>query len=97
MIKVYLDDLRHAPDGWIRLIDAQSCLSILREGIVSELSLDHDLGEESPNGTWLVKQICADVRDGKYTLPLCRVHSQNPVGRRRMEEMIADLKEEMCY
>jgi hypothetical protein len=43
-MKVWLDDVREAPAGWVRTTTPAETIELLRAGVVRELSLDHDLG-----------------------------------------------------
>jgi hypothetical protein len=45
-VRIYLDDVRKAPDGWQRVKTADACIAALKCGGVDELSLDHDLADE---------------------------------------------------
>jgi hypothetical protein len=45
-MKVYLDDERQAPDGWVRVFWPDEVIALLQTGAVRELSLDHDLGDD---------------------------------------------------
>lgn len=94
-MKVYLDDEREAPDGWIRTKTVTETLDLLETGQVTHLSLDHDLGDDSSIGTgytvliWLERQ----VQEGKLRAPeSMQVHSMNPVGRHRMEAAIQAIR-----
>ena len=44
-MKVYLDDERRTPDGWIGVKSVEECLELLNTKQVSHLSCDNDLGE----------------------------------------------------
>lgn len=44
MLRVYLDDLRDAPEGWVRTYTVEETVALLKTGKVKTLSLDHDLG-----------------------------------------------------
>lgn len=48
MIKIWHDDIRKAPDGWLwaRTNESAKNLLVKLQGQVSEISLDHDLGLE---------------------------------------------------
>lgn len=46
--KVFLDDLRHTPPGWLRVYTAWEAITLCEEGRVDELSLDYDLND-NPN------------------------------------------------
>ena len=43
-MKLFVDDLREAPEGWAQAWSAQEAKELLSNTIVSHLSLDHDLG-----------------------------------------------------
>ena len=42
-IKVYLDDERDTPAGWIRTYNVEQTIALLSTRCVQEISLDHDL------------------------------------------------------
>ena len=44
-MKVYLDDIRETPEGWVRVYTAGEAIALLQTGRVQEISLDHDLGD----------------------------------------------------
>jgi hypothetical protein len=43
-LKIWLDDSRPAPSGWLRVTTVPSAQRLLEAGLVSEISLDYDLG-----------------------------------------------------
>lgn len=43
-IKLWHDDVRPAPEGWVWARTNESAIGHLRKGSVDEISLDHDLG-----------------------------------------------------
>jgi hypothetical protein len=43
-LKVWLDDSRPAPTGWLRVTTVASARRLLEAGLVDEISLDYDLG-----------------------------------------------------
>lgn len=46
-MKLYLDDNWNLPAGYDVLVrDAKSCIDLLKAGIITHISLDHDLGAE---------------------------------------------------
>ena len=45
-MRVFLDDKRTAPDGWLRVHWPTEAIALLETGSVEELSLDHDLGDD---------------------------------------------------
>ena len=94
-MKVYLDDVRLAPRGWVQCNTAESCKELLRTGTVDHLSLDHDLGGDDTYGTgydvlsWIEHEL---LNQTDWVAPqYVTVHSANPVARKRMEMVIERL------
>ncbi len=44
-MKVYLDDERTAPDGWIQARWPEDVIKLMEENEIEEISLDHDLAD----------------------------------------------------
>lgn len=85
VLRIFLDDLRPAPVGWVLVKTAEECLQMLQDnqGNVSSLSLDHDLScpkEDEEHGYWMVKRM---VERGLYA-DVINLHTSNPVGRENM-------------
>lgn len=87
-MKLWLDDLRPAPEGWkwARTIGQAIGIAYFESGIFEECSLDHDLG----NGDDLDGIRFVDWMAENNVWPTKRpvVHSMNPVGRKRIEMTI---------
>ena len=89
-LKVYLDDERPVPGGWVLVKTPAQAIAILETGMVSQISLDHDLGDDENIGTgydvvlWLEEQVFLhgnmDVCPDKIS-----VHSANVSARGKME------------
>ena len=97
-MKVYLDDERKTPDGWVRTYTPEETIELLKTGNVEYLSLDHDLGYKKPTGyevvLWMEEQVF--VHKNYTVIPkYTDVHSQNPEGVRRMRNGLRSLYEEM--
>lgn len=92
-IRVWLDDVRDAPDGWIRAYTAHEAIALLESGRVAEISLDHDLGDDDANGTgytvacWIEEAVALRGFDP----PTIKIHSANSVGRARMRRAIESI------
>lgn len=92
-MKVYLDDVRETPEGWVRVYWPDEAIELLKTGEVTEISLDHDLGDDQ-RGTgydvllWLEREVVVSGRKA----PLMRVHSANTAARFRMEQAIATIE-----
>ena len=87
-MKIWLDDTREAPVGWIWVRSVGEVKWYLKEFDVTELSLDHDLGENKPSGYDLMKWIEEQAITKHYVPPKITIHSANPVGRKNMEASI---------
>ncbi|HCC22888.1 TPA: hypothetical protein DF272_01780 [Candidatus Falkowbacteria bacterium] len=105
-MKVFLDDLRTPPDGWLLVRTPDEVIVLLRTGQVEELSLDHDLALWDDNGreidgeavtNWLEEQyfLLSRGEDSEVSFPppkVMKVHSDNSVGRPRMEAAISNIR-----
>jgi hypothetical protein len=97
-VRVWLDDVRETPEGWIHVKTPEEAIELLDSGEVEEISLDHDLGlatsESERTGydvlAWLEEAVATGA--WKHSLPVIRVHSANPVGWRRMEQAIESIQ-----
>ncbi|PZP08852.1 MAG: hypothetical protein DI621_07230 [Pseudomonas protegens] len=45
-MKIYLDDERQTPQGWVRTYWPDEVIALLKAGGVEDISLDHDLGDD---------------------------------------------------
>jgi len=92
-MKVYLDDERVAPDGWVQVRWKDKAIELLQTGAVTHLSLDHDLGDDQ-RGTgydvllWLEEAV---VLNGFKPPQIIEVHSANPAGKKRMLATIVSI------
>ncbi|NPB03767.1 MAG: hypothetical protein GXO39_05065 [Thermotogae bacterium] len=99
-LKVYLDDVREPPKGYLVFRDAEGLTKFITNVLggdlsgVQEFSLDHDLGNGKRSGAdflrWVLDGILAgrikNARAAKWT-----VHSANPVGSENMKHLIGDI------
>jgi hypothetical protein len=98
-VKVWLDDVREAPLGWVRARSPEEAIELLRSGDVEEISLDHDLGLATPESertgydvlAWLEKAVATGAWE--HNVPEIRIYSANPVGWRRMEHAIESIRQ----
>lgn len=94
-MKVYLDDIREAPNGWVRTHSKEETIDLLKTGQVTDLSLDHDLGIESEVGTgydvldWIEKQV---AYNGFKPPREMDSHSANPAAVLRMNQAIETIR-----
>ncbi|TXI10182.1 MAG: hypothetical protein E6Q76_04470 [Rhizobium sp.] len=77
-MKVFLDDERPTPEGWCRAYWPDEAIRLLKTGTVEEISLDHDLGDDT-RGTgydvilWIEEAVALRV----FKPPRLIVHSAN--------------------
>lgn len=92
-MRVYLDDERATPDGWIRVYWPDEAIALLEQGEVAEISLDHDLGDDARGtGYDVLAWIEEAVALRGFVPPRMRVHSANPAARARMDAAIAAIE-----
>ena len=61
--------------------------------IVDVISLDHDLGEDTPTGYDVLKMLEQMAHEEDRRVPFeILIHSANPVGRKNMEAAIASIQ-----
>lgn len=89
-MRLWVDDERPVPEGWVGAKTAKEAICILEEQKVEEISLDHDLGdtENRPEETGYTVLTYIESRvvwDENYVAPKIHVHTANVAGRRRME------------
>ncbi|MCS7466421.1 hypothetical protein NZK35_07000 [Stieleria sp. ICT_E10.1] len=96
-MKVYLDDERETPEGWTRVYWPDDAIELLRTGQVTEISLDHDLGDDNRGtGYDVVKWIEEQVATNHFVPPKIKVHSANISARQKMELGIASIHRLAC-
>lgn len=84
-LKVYLDDERAAPVGWVTARWPEDAIALLETGQVTDISLDHDLGDDL-HGTgydvlcWIEEAVA--TRD--FVPPRIYIHSANPSAKQKM-------------
>jgi hypothetical protein len=89
-MKVYLDDERTTPQGWHRVYWPDEAIALLESGEVTDISLDHDLGDdERGTGYDVVLWIEEATALRGFTPPNMSVHSANSSARMKMESGIA--------
>lgn len=84
-LKVYLDDQRITPDGFVRCFWPDEAIALLKTGRVIELHLDHDLGDDDRGtGYDVVVWIEEQVFTNGFVPPLIALHTDNPSAKRKM-------------
>jgi len=85
-MKIYLDDQRSAPQGWILVRWPEEAIDYLKTGKVTHISLDHDLGDDKHGtGYDVILWIERMVAEEDFTPPEITVHSANISAVGKME------------
>lgn len=93
-MKIFLDDERQTPDGWVRCYWPKDVIKHLMTGECTHLSLDHDLGDDSI-GTgydvlmWLEEQVFISRT---FPIPEITIHSSNASAAQRMRAAVESIK-----
>ena len=84
-MKVYLDDERPAPHCWVGVRWPDEAIRLLETGTVTELSLDHDLGDDGRGtGYSVILWIEEAVAVRGFRPPRITVHTANASARQKM-------------
>lgn len=82
--KLWLDDVRDCPPGFLLARTAYVAIQILKKVPITFISFDHDLGEGETG-----YNVACFIEEGAYNGTIKRmewaVHSANPVGRANIE------------
>jgi hypothetical protein len=93
-MKVYLDDTRPTPPGWVRVYWPKEAIILLRSGHVEEISLDHDLGDpHARTGYEVLLWIENAVATENFKPPKIRIHTENWSARPKMEAAARRIEE----
>ena len=96
-MRVWLDDVRPAPEGWTPARWPEEVIALLKTGGVTHVSLDHDLGDDQ-HGTgydvllWIEEQVAT----AGFRPPEIAVHSANAAARLRMQAAIRSIERYAC-
>ncbi|HBJ35365.1 MAG TPA: hypothetical protein DDZ51_11565 [Planctomycetaceae bacterium] len=92
-MKIYLDDERPVPAGWVGCRWPEEVIRLLKAGTVTHVSLDHDLGDDAHGtGYDVVLWIEEQVATAKFQPPQIVVHSANVSARSKMEAGIRSIR-----
>lgn len=92
-MKLYLDDERKTPVGWVRVFWPEEAIAWLKTEMVTEISLDHDLGDDDRGtGYDVILWIENEVMTNNFIPPKINIHSANVSARIKMELGIMAIK-----
>ena len=88
MIKVWIDDIREAPEGYTWCRSTNSALRFITQNkdYIELIDIDHDAGEYAKYGGDYIKLLDWLEETGR-NYPI-RIHSMNPVGVENMRRII---------
>lgn len=79
-MKLWVDDLRTQPNGWAWAKSFWEAIAYLSEGCVTEISLDHDLGDTASLMEKTGYDVALYMAEHNIWPSKVFVHSANPVG-----------------
>ena len=90
-IKIWLDDIRPAPDGYTLVHSVNEAKSLIdfcehNGRPIKELNLDHDLGDYAKDGGDGIKLVLWLAETRRY-YPI-KFHTMNPVGLENMQAIV---------
>lgn len=105
-MKLYIDDIRAAPEGWHLARTVTEAIRILAALEVAEVSIDHDIShrvmmEDTAHGSVVSRPYpCSETFEPvawflremakNRCLPKITLHSANPAGAKTMAAILAD-------
>lgn len=92
--KLWLDDERPEPEGWVRAKTAGHAIMLLVSGTFDEVSLDHDLGPETAGtgydvACWLEEEAMTNPH---FQVPLVHIHTANAGARGKMAHAVRNIE-----
>jgi len=93
-MKLYLDDVRNVPEGYRLVRSVFELIGMFKyyEEIITEISLDHDLGCGQLTGYDFCKWFEREYFNKTVPNITFKIHSQNPVGRKNMEQVLKHMR-----
>lgn len=87
-MKMYVDDLRlPTDDSWTVIRSVDEAIRNLQNGTVTEMSLDHDMGDRASEGGDCIRVVLWMCEYGFWPAAIT-LHTANPVGRDNMAALI---------
>jgi len=91
-MKIFLDDVRTTPDGWVRCYYPKEVITLLKNHRVTEISLDHDLGYTTETGYDVLLWIEEQVVLNSYKPPKIYIHSDNASAIQKMRLAVQSIE-----
>lgn len=91
-MKVYLDDIRIPPNDWEWVKWPKEAIKLLKTGKVTEISLDHDLGNDKKGtGYDVILWMEEAVFNTSFIPPKIIIHTSNTSARKKMEAGVKNI------
>jgi hypothetical protein len=90
-MKVFLDDLRKPPKGWELVRWPDEAIELLETGEVTEISLDHDLGDDDRGTGYDVVLWMEEAVFSGFKPPIIHIHTANISARLKMESGVENI------
>ena len=87
-MKIYLDDLREPPAGWIKATRPNEVTSHILQGEAEIIDLDYHLGNDRKyTGLTVLKWLQNEIGEGRIParVPEIRIHTDNQEAKEKME------------
>ena len=85
-MRIFLDDERVTPPGWVRTYWPDEAIKLLDKGDVTEISLDHDLGDDTRGTGYDVIVWIEEAVITRGFIPLIiKIHSANSSAKVKMQ------------
>ena len=94
-MKVWLDDERPAPKGWVRAKSVVQAIGRLVCDHIEEISLDHDLGDKSTpeqTGYTVLQWIEREVFVNGFVPPVIYIHTANSSAKEKMPSAVRSIE-----
>jgi hypothetical protein len=96
-MKLYIDDLRKCPEGWVLARTVTEAIRLLANQAVEEVSLDHDISHRINMDSIARPFPCQETFEpvawylaaAKFSGPVT-LHTANPIGARKMEAILTE-------
>lgn len=75
-MKLFVDDVRKAPEGWTLARTAEEAIRLIARQKVDEISLDHDAGSEDRIADATFQPVAYFIGEKFYTVKKVDMHSQ---------------------
>jgi len=91
-MKVYLDDIRIPTKDWTLVKWPNEAIKLLKTGKVTEISLDHDLGNDRKGmGNDVILWMEEKVITSSFIPPKIHIHTANSSARSKMEKGVKSI------